>query len=95
MAEALEEYLCLSVGDASAVTVLSGVGERGPHPGRLVKENENNKIKTKTFFHKTPLNVSFVIWLYSSGVSSAKEASMSMTIAMDSNILPPPSSGQK
>ena len=37
-------------GEASGVTVLSGAGERSPHPHRMVKENENNKIKTKAFF---------------------------------------------
>ena len=37
-------------GEASGVTEPSGAGERGPHPHRMIKENENNKMKTKIFF---------------------------------------------
>ena len=38
------------IGGEERKIVSSGAGERGPHPHRMVKENENNKIKTKTFF---------------------------------------------
>ena len=41
-------------GEASGVTVLSGAGGRGPHPHRMVKENENYNTKTKIFFIEPP-----------------------------------------
>ena len=48
------EKLMISVEEAVGVTVPLGAEERGSHPLRMVRENENNKTNIKIFFIEPP-----------------------------------------